>query len=498
MLSGRLAGKQATVKLLPWQRQFLRDVYRRKGIRLGCISMGRKGGKSQTLIYLILATLLTNAPLAEDGGEILAVASDKLQADLYYREIQNMIQLMPSQATDLNFKLHEKQIHNTTTRTTFEVAPHGLSILGRRPSLIIADECGNWPETAKKGKVVWDALVTSQGSRDNAKLICASTQAATDEHWFSQEVIDYIRQVQRGVLVDPAVAGAIYAADNSDSIHDEKTWRKANPSLGTILSMQEFKTAYRQAKQLPSKLGSFKNYRLNMRCSPQQDANTELFTRESWQLCKEEYTIDDLKSEPCIVGIDLSKSTDLTAIAVYGTQSGRTLIYPYAPSAKALESSNKSLYTTWHNMGVLQLSAGATIDYREVVEKVAELVDLLDVKAVAYDPWNGHTLQRIISEDGYNFPNLTAVSQSYKYISPAIKHLIHAVLNKKIKHNSPVLTWCVFNARLRTDRNENYLIDKNRAVDAIDALSALLNALAYAVDKAFIHEYNFKYMFGRF
>ena len=79
---GRLAGQY--FKPLPWQRQFMREVFR-PDIATAALSVGRGNGKTALLSGIACATL--DGPLMVPRGETLIVASTFEQARIAFEHV---------------------------------------------------------------------------------------------------------------------------------------------------------------------------------------------------------------------------------------------------------------------------------------------------------------------------------------------------------------------------------------------------------------------------
>jgi phage terminase large subunit-like protein len=240
--AGPLAG--STLKLRPWQKRFIRSIYRtdkagNRLIRTAVLSVARKNGKTQLASCLALAHLV--GPEAEPRGEIYSVACTRFQAGRVFAEMVAIITRTPWLDERINIIRFRKELEDDITSSTFavlaaDVAPvHGLS-----PSFVAYDELAQAPSRA-----LYDALGTALGARSSPLMVVISTQAATDTAPMS-ELVDYGLRVNRGDVEDPHFHLTLHSAPPDADPWQLKTWKTANPALGDFRSLEDVK---RLAKQ---------------------------------------------------------------------------------------------------------------------------------------------------------------------------------------------------------------------------------------------------------
>ncbi|MGA7533619.1 MAG: terminase large subunit, partial [Pseudolabrys sp.] len=160
--AGPLAG--TTLRLRPWQKKFIRAVYRtdktgNRLIRTAVLSVARKNGKTQLAAALCLCAL--SGPEQEPRGECYSVACTRFQAGRVFSEMVAIITRVPWLNARINIVRFRKELEDMENGSTFavlaaDVAPvHGLS-----PSFVCYDELAQVPSRA-----LYDALGTALGGR---------------------------------------------------------------------------------------------------------------------------------------------------------------------------------------------------------------------------------------------------------------------------------------------------------------------------------------------
>ena len=234
-------------KLLGWQKRLIRNLYKvdkqgKRVVRQAVCSMGRKGGKS-SLASAVLVSYLCG-PLAGRGQELYSVASDKEQSGLLFNIAEQIILQCPQLIDMVNIVRHQKKIE--TKRGSFykALASDSGRLHGLNPTFCCYDELAQ-----AKSRLLYDTINTAFGSRDESLLLVISTQNHDPSHIMS-EVYDYAEKVSTGKVIDPTYYAQLYSAPQSDPIGHVKTWRKANPSLGSIRNLDELRRQYQQPKHL--------------------------------------------------------------------------------------------------------------------------------------------------------------------------------------------------------------------------------------------------------
>ncbi len=476
--AGLLAG--TTMKLLPFQRDFIRKVYKtdRKGnriVRQAVLSCPRKQGKSGLAAGLLLCHLL--GPEAEQRGQLYSAALEKQQASLIHAEMAAIIEAVPWMAERTNVKNLTKEIHDLKNGSVYKALSAKVgSKMGLSASFVVYDEYGQ-----SASRELYDALYTSMGARKEPLMLTISTQAATDMMPLSR-LIDYGKKVESGEIKDKTFAMTLLAAPDGADIYDPKIWRACNPALGKFLSLDDFKAQAEMAKHSPSLEPAFRNLRLNQRVS--QVAG--FVPQRLWKACSG-FVPDDELVGPCYGGLDLSGSLDLTALAVWWPECGALRVWCWLPEIGLAERAHEdgAPYVEWARSGALLTTSGKTIDRRAVAKTVADVCQKYRVAAVAYDRWRYAELERVLADafgiDAKADLHFVEWGQGFRDMAPAVDAFEAALVGGKIRHGGqPVLTMCASNAVVATDPAGNRKLEKRKSRGRIDALQAAVMAVGLA------------------
>src|SRR6516162_2218374 len=470
---GILAGTK--MKLLPGQRDFLQAIYDRlspdgrRKTRIAIKSEPRGNGKTGLVAGLMLAHLL--GPECEPRGECYSAAYNKLQAALIFAEMKAIIEAVPEFEARCNIQRYGKVIEVLEgdgagsvyeSLSADDKRAHGLS-----PSFWAFDEYAQAPNSD-----LLDTLRTSMGKRSESLGIVISTQAANDMHPLSQLIDD------AALGQDPSVYLQLAAAPIDADIFDEQTWFGCNEALGKFLDLAEFRAQAEQAKRLPSLRAKFQNLRLNMRV----DARVEFISDADWMTCAAPLDMPSLRGKPCYAGLDLSQTTDMSALVLYWPHDGSVLPFLWLPEEGLLDRDRKEggHYRAWRDAGLLETTPGKAINFRFLIRRLADIQARFGLRAVAYDRHFIKTFEMQCAEEGVRLP-LKEFGQGYVSFSPAVQTFEAAVLDRRLHHGGhPILRWQMSNVAIEMDAAGNRKPNKKRALAHIDGVVAAMMAVAIA------------------
>lgn len=469
------SGAGGRFRLRPWQRALIMDIYEpcdadgRRVVRDAVDSMARKNGKTALIAALVLVHLV--GPEAIPNGEIYSGANDREQAAVVFKFAAQFIRAEPELEAVCNVIDSTKRIvcpgNGSFYRALSREAgtKHGLN-----PSFAIYDELAQ-----SKDRELYDALNTAMGARDEPLFAVISTQSRDPQHILS-ELID------RGLKGnDPTIVCHLYAVDDDADPYDESLWYKANPALGDFLSLEAVRKLATQARESPSFEPSFRNLTLNQRV----DVTPALVNAADWRACHVPGTV--LRDgEEIYLGLDLSATTDLCALAAVSAHDGdRLTAWAWKPQGLLAlhEKRDRAPYERWVKEGHLFTSPGNDVDYDLIAEHIGELSLTYKIMGIAFDRWRIDVLMKCFTrlaipayyeddseQDGIRF---VPWGQGYKDMAPAVDALDKAIAGRTLAHaGHPVLTWCFSNAVATVDPAGNRKLDKSKARFRIDAAVA--------------------------
>ena len=241
-----------------------------------------------------------------------------------------------------------------------------------------------------------------------------------------------------------------------------------------------------RAARMPSFEASFRNLYLNQRV----DAQSPLIPRSEWTACQVENTLTP--GEAVYLGLDLSSTTDLTALVAVSAENGeRVKAWFWKPGdlIRDHEHRDRAPYGQWVRDGWVNAPPGRAIDYGFVARAIAEVAGDYEVKGLAYDRWRIDNLIReldgigmasyVDGKDGVaNGLRLVPFGQGFKDMAPAIDALEVSVIERRFAHDgNPVLGFCFSNAVAVVDPAGNRKLDKSKTRFRIDGAVAAAMAI---------------------
>lgn len=473
---GRWSGQP--LRLLDWQRDFLRRLFgwkRADGTRryrTAYLEVAKKNGKSTLLSGLELYLLLGDK---EGSPEIYVNACNRQQASIIYEESAKMVRASP----DLSSRLKVVD----SRKTIFDPVGYGKILAnskeagskdGLNPSATLFDELHRQPD-----RQLWDVFEYASAARSQPLKISITTAGEDAEGvWYEQR--EKSEKVNSGEVADTTHLGVVYRALDADDLDDPATWRKANPSLGSTISEEDFRRELEEAKRVPTKLANFKRLRLNLITR----SEGKFLAPGQWDACSAPTFPEMHAKTPTYAGLDLSSINDLTALvwvagdAETGFDVSCRFFLP-EDNIVDLEHEHGQPYRTWADLGVLTLTPGNVIDYAYIRAEVVALAGRCDLRKLLSDPFMAAQLAvELREEDGLPVEFLR---QGFLSLNAPTKELQRLILCRKLRHDgNPVLRWMAGNAVAEQDAAGNIKLSKRKSRHKIDGMAALVNAIAAA------------------
>jgi phage terminase large subunit-like protein len=471
---GKHVGKPLV--LAGFQREFILAVFDNPaGTRRAYLSIARKNAKSATIAAIILAFLV--GPEAKLNSQIVSGARSREQAAIVFKLASKMIQLNPDLSKLIRIIPSGKRLIGLTMNVEYQaLAADGTTAHGLSPLLAILDEVG---QVKGPQDDFVDAITTAQGAHDAPLLIAISTQAPTDADLFSVWIDDAERSG------DPRIVSHVYTAPKDCDIMDRAAWKAANPALGEFRSEEDLAEMAERAQRMPSEENTFRVLGLNqrvMRFSP-------FISPTVWKECGDPIDDDVFMSGPVWGGLDLSKTTDLSALVLIARRDGVWHAKPtfWTPESTLRDRSkrDRAPYDKWVEMGLMEATPGPMIDYSFVARDLASVTRGMDIRKIGFDPWKFNMLKPHLIDEGVPEDLFELMIQGPKTMSPALAATETEFLHRRVRHgNHPVLTMCAANAVTISDSNENRKLDKAKSTGRIDGMVAAVMAFGVAMSGA--------------
>ena len=506
-------------ELLPWEEDIIRQFY---GVqvrdddgtwvryrRFLYNEIPKKNGKSEFAAGLGLYHLLADGEKRPNVG---VFAVDRENADIIYQCAKFMVE-----NTALSEPAHRPlawcrdSVREIRTRFggimkvySGEVEnKHGPSF-----SAILCDELHAW--TGKAGRARWNVLTTGSDAARRQQTVLVLTTAGDDpdRNSIGWEVHEKCRRIlawrqgrpERPQDADdtewlPVMYGvSVLTGDDPDrlealDIYDEALWRQCNPSYGVTMNARKFRAEARAAKQSEAAERNFRWLRLNQWISTKDVGWLPLTLYDRTQIGpsakaeREAWVRENLTGKLCFGGLDMSKTTDLTAFVLVfppqpGLETAVALFRAWKPRQTVLEAEklDHMPYRDWERAGFLSLCAGDMVDFRDMVDAVLEAKERYRLKYLGVD---AHLTSMVTPQLQDSGVEIIAVSQTMVGMSPAMKELERLIRAGTMQHvHNTCARWCFGNVRCSVDGNENMKPMKDRSTGRIDITVAWIIAVA--------------------
>ena len=506
-------------ELLPWQEQIVREFY---GVqvrdddgswvryrRFLYNEIPKKNGKSEFAAGLGLYHLLADGESRPNVG-IFAV--DKENADIIYQCAKYMVE-----NTDLSRPKHRPlawcrdSVREIRTRFGGVMKVYSGDVENKHGpsfSAILCDELHAWK--GRKGRARWEVLTAGSDASRRQQTVLVLTTAGDDPDrasigWAVHEKCRRLLAWRQGKPERPGDADdpewlpvmygvSVLTGDDPDKlkdldIYDEALWKACNPSYGVTMNARKFRAAARTAKQSEAAERSFRWLRLNEWISTKDVGWLPLTLYDKTQIGpsakaeREAWIKENLTGKQCFGGLDLSKTTDLTAFVLVfppqpGLKTAVALFRAWKPRQTVLEAEKTDgmPFRDWERAGFLSLCAGDMVDFRDMVEAVLEAKERYELLYLGVDAHLADTLTPQLQDAGVQ---VISISQTMVGMSPAMKEIERMLRAREMLHvHNTCARWCFGNVRCAVDGNENMKPMKDRSVGRIDITVAWVIAVA--------------------
>jgi len=491
-------GPKATqkLKLELWEKAMLSCVYGivdekgRRQFREILLVVGRKNGKSK------LASAVADYEFrrGEYGARVFCIAPKLEQADLVYNDVWQMVTLDPEYER-LKEELSARDEHNRKVKDDSELPRHRMTDLaipatnstvkkiafsakksdGFNPSLCICDEIASWEGDA--GLKQYEVMKSGMGARPEAILLSVTTSGYINDSIYD-ELLKRSTRFLLGDSKETKLLPFLYMIDDIGKWNDINELRKANPNLGSSITEDYMLEEIAVAEGSLSKKAEF----ITKYCNLKQNSSLAwLGSNVIEQAYGEPLHLEDFRGCYCVGGVDLSRTTDLTAATIVIQREGELYVFAqfYLPSeriedAQAIDGVPYNIYI---QRGLLKPSGANIIDYNDVYEWYKGLVEQYEIYPlqVGYDRYSAAYLVQQMEQYGFHMDD---VFQGFN-LHPVIQELEGYLKDGKIHiGDNDLLKIHLYNSALKvsTEKGRSKLV-KIKPTAHIDGMAALLDAM---------------------
>lgn len=433
--------------------------------------VGRKNGK--TLLAAAIAEYCTFLD-GEFGGRIYFAAPKLEQAALCFEAYHQMILQEPELSGMAKKRRTDIYVADNNT-TAKPLAFSAKKSDGLNVSAAILDEVSSW--SGDQGLKFYEVIKSSVGARRQPLILSMSTAGYINDGVYD-ELMKRATRVLRGNSKEKRFLPVLYMIDDIDRWNDINELRKSMPNLGVSVSidymLEEIAIAEGSLSRKNEFITKYANLKQNSSLAWIEAKDIERATGEPLQL-------EDFRGCYCVGGVDLSRTTDLTAACVVIERDGEFYIFSqfWLPSERIeeLQQIDGVPYNIYAQRGLLRPSGANIIEYSDVFDWFKELVEKYEIYPlkVGYDKYSAQYF--VQQMDGYGF-HMDDVYQGYN-LHPAIVELEGLLKDGKVHiGDNDLMKIHMFNSALKisTEKGRSKLV-KIKPTAHIDGMAAVLDAL---------------------
>ena len=382
------------------------------------IIVARKNGK--TLFAAAIAAYMTYVD-GEYGAKVYFLAPKLDQADLVYDAFYQIVQ--SDDELDSITKKRRSDIYIKAFNTSVKkIAFNSKKSDGFNPQLVVNDEMEAWP--GDHGLKQYEVLTSALGARKQPLIISIATAGYVNDGIFD-ELFKRATAFLKGNSREKRLLPFIYMIDDIEKWDSIEELKKSNPNLGVSVSVEYYLEQIEIARNSISKKVEF----MTKFCNIKQ--NSAVAWLDYWDVMKcvheeKPLSLEDFKGCYCVGGIDLSRTTDLTAASIVINRDGINHIFTrfYMPQKRyevAINEDNTP-YNIYRDRGFLFISGENQVDYKDVYNWFIELVKVYKIKPlkIGYDRYSANYLVEDLktagfhTDDVYQGTNLTPILHEFE------------------------------------------------------------------------------------
>ena len=382
------------------------------------IIVARKNGK--TLFAAAIAAYMTYVD-GEYGAKVYFLAPKLDQADLVYDAFYQIVQ--SDDELDSITKKRRSDIYIKAFNTSVKkIAFNSKKSDGFNPQLVVNDEMEAWP--GDQGLKQYEVMTSALGARKQPLIIFIATAGYVNDGIFD-ELFKRATAFLKGNSREKRLLPFIYMIDDIEKWDSIEELKKSNPNLGVSVSVEYYLEQIEIARNSISKKVEF----MTKFCNIKQ--NSAVAWLDYWDVMKcvheeKPLSLEDFKGCYCVGGIDLSRTTDLTAASIVINRDGINHIFTrfYMPQKRyevAINEDNTP-YNIYRDRGFLFISGENQVDYKDVYNWFIELVKVYKIKPlkIGYDRYSANYLVEDLktagfhTDDVYQGTNLTPILHEFE------------------------------------------------------------------------------------
>lgn len=363
----------------------------------------------------------------------------------------------------------KKGIQNFMTNSLLE--PRAMSIDKLQGAIVKVATIDEW----LSGDIHEDVLgaIEQGASKVDDYIILTTSSEGTIRNGIGDSLKIELESILHGDYYNPHVSVWYYKLDDITEVGDPDMWVKAAPNLGITVSYEAYQRDVERAEKNPMARNDILAKRFNL----PMEGYTHFFAYSETIPCPS-YNVDGM---PCTLGADLSQGDDFCAFTcVFPVNNGfatKTRCYITQRTYDALPTALHDKYATFINEDSLVVMESPVLKIPDVYNDVDNWLTehQYTVIAFGYDPYNAREFVESYIADNGEY-GIEKVIQGSKTESVPIGELKAYAESGELRFDQALMGFCMGNAVVLKDTNNNKKLLKERRQDKIDSVAAMLDA----------------------
>ena len=479
---GKLAPQ--LVKLEVWQKALISCIFGlvdENGIRVYrevFVVMGRKNGKS--LLASGIAEYMTYAD-GERGADCFMLAPKLEQADIVFSDYWQSVSAEPDLMKITKKRKMDIYIESTNTSVK-KIAFSEKRSDGFNPHLTVCDEIAAW--SGDQGIKQYSVMTSALGSRDQP-LILSITTANYINDGIYDELFKRGTSFLQGNSREKRLLPFLYQIDDVSKWNDLNELQKSLPNLGVSVSVDYILEEIAKAEE---SLANRAEFLCKMACIKQNSQSAWLSTQDIRKGFGNNYRLEDFAGCYALLGIDLSQTTDLSALSLLIQKDGTLYYFTrfFLPREKIEEATARDglPYRIYIQKGYLIESGENFVDYNDCFRWITDLIEKYQIYVlqIGLDRYCAQYLQQQLEAYGFHCDTVFQGTNLTGVINTTEGMIKDGAL--QCAEDNDLMKVHLLDAALKTEAETNrkklIKISKNAHVDGV---AALLDAMCMRANK---------------
>jgi len=318
-----------------------------------------------------------------------------------------------------------------------------------RPCACCVDEVGAFTDNANI-----QAMRKGQLNVKNPLMLKITTAYAESDSIMLEE-LDYDKAVLDGTIDNPRLFALLYYCTREEAWTDEGLY-KSNP-LRIEENYKEIKEDRETAKVKISEQEEL--FTKNLNIFLETNELNKYLEITYWKKC----CVDkiDFEGREVVVGVDLSVTTDLTAVGIMYRE--KNILYCHSHGFLPRESLKKRRenidYEVMESQGYCDIHEGMTVTYSLVEEYIRNIESKYNctIKCIVTDPTNAKEMMESLGKDY----DVILRKQTYTELSPATKEFRKKTYDDEVRYErNSLLDWNMRNAITNKGKSDDEMLSK--------------------------------------